>query len=214
MKIKLIEKYKAKSNDEKRIIQSYFSFSFGIIYSIVQFLFFIMTNSFFLVDSSLFSLSLCLSRLFCIIGYKLDKDNKRLVYVILSSILLAGGGVLYAIYSMRLLYGELPTDFGIIISITIALFSFIFIIKAIIVLIKERHNNNKYARNIRIIAFVSGLVNILLTQMSLIMANSPDTNQKYNLYFAFGIAIVTILLGAYSIIRNIVISYKKADEEI
>ena len=204
MKMKLIEIYKLKSTNERRIINAFVSFCCGLIWAIIQFVIFLITKSFFLFSSSLFSLSLSLARLLSIIGYKKEENDKDKSYLVLSSIFIITGGIFYSSYSLRLLFGETPTDFGLIPSITIALFSFIFIINSITTLIKDRKNKNKYIKNIKIISFITSLVNIMLTQMSLLMVQSPNMDQKYNLYFALIIGAIAIILGIYSLISGLI----------
>lgn len=91
MKNKLYQAYKNKSLDEQRVIHASASFPLGAIYAILQLVFFFITRSFFLLASSLFSMSLCLSRLFSIEGFRKDKEGKRNLYIVLSTCLLVAG---------------------------------------------------------------------------------------------------------------------------
>lgn len=75
--------------------------------------------------------------------------------------------------------------------------------RSIYTIIKERKNTNIYIRNLSVISFCSALVSIMLTQMSLIMANNPNADQKYNLYFALGISVFTIIIGIAVLIKNL-----------
>lgn len=213
MKSKLLDSYRAKTVDEKRVIKTTGSFLIGAVWAITQFVFSFIYNSVFLFSSSLFSASLSLARLFCVLGYKKDSLNNRRRYLILSSLLVVLGRIFYGTYNIRFLFGVVPKDYGLIPSISIALFSFTFFTLSVRTLIKDRKNNNDYMRNMKIIAFISSLVNIMLTQMCLLMATDPDVNQKNNMYFAMGIGVVAIILGIYLFIHTLR-SHRSAAESI
>ena len=65
---------------------------------------------------------MCFSKLFCLLGIKKDKDCSSKFYISLSSFLIIIAGIFYGIYNLRLLNGYIPVNYGLIISIVIALF--------------------------------------------------------------------------------------------
>ena len=138
---KIILKYKNIPSERKIFFKTLCSFLFSFIWSIVKLIMGIFISSLFLLASSLFTLSMCFSKLFCLLGIKKDKDCSSKFYISLSSFLIIIAGIFYGIYNLRLLNGYIPVNYGLIISIVIALFSFIFLINSIVYLIKERKKN-------------------------------------------------------------------------
>ncbi len=192
---KIILKYKNIPSERKIFFKTLCSFLFSFIWSIVKLIMGIFISSLFLLASSLFTLSMCFSKLFCLLGIKKDKDCSSKFYISLSSFLIIIAGIFYGIYNLRLLNGYIPVNYGLIISIVIALFSFIFLINSIVYLIKERKKNNFYYKNLRTIAFINALNDLLLTQMTLLMNKMPNMDHSKNIYFALIISIISILLG-------------------
>ena len=199
----LIKKYKEKTSDEKRIIRALITICIGAVWSLALIVFSIISQSIFIFVSALFSISLYVSNLLCLIGFKKNDEESHKFYIILSSLLMIAGGIFYCVYSVRLLFGESPRNFGLIISLAIALFSFISIVNSSIALVRDRKNPNIYIRNIKIVSFISALTSIMLTQMSLLMIKAPNVDQRYNFYFALAISIFACFIGLVVLIKDI-----------
>lgn len=153
-------------------------------------------SSVFLVSSAIFTFALALSKVTCFIGRK--KDERK--WLAFSSLLIVLAGMSYAGYNVRLLMGFHPQDFGLITAIGIATLSFFLLVRSIVELVKAR-KSDEYEKNIKIIAFISALANIMLTQLSILAVEMPQMDQTYNVYFALGIGVFTIILGIWRMIR-------------
>lgn len=152
-------------------------------------------KSLFLFLSALFSFFLIASKSFALVGFIKDKDAASKKYAIASSAFLSLSGVFYAAFNLRLAFGYFPNDYGNILSISIALGSFLMIVLSIVGLAKKK-GKNVYLRILNWISFASALTDLMLTQMALLMFTSPEMDQIYNLYFALGIGLFAFFLGA------------------
>lgn len=185
------------------------TFSFGILWSVVKLLLGIYQNSGFLMASAFFTMSLAVSKLLCLVG--ITKHQKRYVKFthVLSSVFIVLGGAFYGVYNLRLLNGHSAANYGLIPSITIATVSFTLFVKAVVVLFRDKKKDD-YHRNLRILSFIGGCVDLVLTQMSLLAVESPEMDPSYNFYIAFGVALMTVALGIYCLIAP---SLNKKEQE-
>jgi hypothetical protein len=194
----IIEYYKSLNKEVKLQIKTKIAFAFSIFWSIAKILMGIFSSSIFLFASALFTLALCFSKFTCLQGIKKDEKLLTKKYFIFSSMLIIISGVFYAGYSLRLLFGHIPKNYGIIVAITIATFSFYCMVNSIINLFRYK-NSSPYYRTLRVISFIAALTDIMLTQMSLLIVCMPEMSQLYNVYFALGIGIITVLLGVINL---------------
>lgn len=195
----LYDKYKSLPKEKRDVVNVTLTFSFGILWSVVKLLLGIYQNSGFLMASAFFTMSLAVSKLFCLIG--ITKHQKQYVKFthILSSVFIVLGGAFYGVYNLRLVNGHAAANYGLIPSITIATVSFTLFVKAVVVLFRDKKKDD-YHRNLRILSLIGGCVDLVLTQMSLLAVEIPEMDQVYNFYIAFGVAIMTVALGIYCLI--------------
>jgi hypothetical protein len=139
-------------------------------------------------------LALCFSKFNCLLGIKKDEKLSSKKYFIIATTLIIVAGIFYSAYSLRLLFGHTPRSYGMIIAITIAAFSFYYMINSIVNLFKYKAST-PYYKTLKLISFIAALTDIMLTQMSLLIVCSPEMSQVYNVYFALGIGVLTVLLG-------------------
>lgn len=203
--MKIIKAYQSLSKESRKVVMTFLAFLCSIIWSLIKLFLGIYESSGFLIASSIFTMCLAISKLFCLIGITKHQTNYVFLIHIMSSVLIIIGGIFYGFYNTRLLFGESTTNYGLIPSITIATVSFFLFIKSIVYLFKDK-KHNVYHRNLRVIAFIGGLMDIVLTQFALLAVQLPDMDQKYNLYMALGVAVITIILGIYCLLH----SYKKS----
>lgn len=201
--MKIIKQYKELSVEKKLILSTTITFVLTLLWSIGKVIIGFIVSSFFLLASAFFSLTMCFSRYCCLSGIKKDVTMTKKRYISLSSGLIILAGLLYGIYNIRLLFGYMPTNYGLILSIAIATFSFTFLVSSIINLIKYRKYHNIYFDNLKIVSFIGALTDIMLTQMSLLMVEDPNINQLYNVIVALVISLFTIILGLVLFIKNL-----------
>lgn len=199
--MKIIEKYRQMTVEERAILLSTCTGLFNMVWAIVQIVFGIVYDAHFLIASGLFSACMSVTRGLNAYSLKREDFSLEKKVVRITSVLISLAGLCYAIYMVRLLGGAKPMDFGLIPSITIALFSFVSITIAIINLFKMKGRRASLG-TIRLASLVSGLTNIMLTQMALLMTQVPDMNQEYNFYFGLFVGLVTIALGILNILHD------------
>jgi len=173
----------------------------NFLWSTIQFTLGCIYESLFLIASGIFLLLIALSKFLCV--KSLQKNDKVFEIHTIKTVnfLLIASGLFYAIYMLRLLFGNLPTSFGLIMSIAIATFSFVNMTIAIINLVKTR-GKTWTLRTIRLISFIGAMTNILLTQMALLMSQKPDAPQQFNCYFGIAIGCFTIFIAIFNLHNN------------
>lgn len=206
----LIKNYYALDKTTRQKISIIITFVASILWSSVKLIFGFIENSVFLIASSIFTGCLAISKLLCLIGIIKHKKEYKVTHII-SSIMIILSGMAYCIYNIRLLMDNSIPNYGLIPSIAIAAVSFFLFVKAIVFLFKDRINDD-YNRNLRVIAVISGAMDIVLTQMCLLAVEMPQMNQRYNSYLALGLSTITCMLGLYCLIKPI-IEKNKNDEE-
>ena len=199
--MKIIDKYRQMTVEERAVLLSTCMGLFNMVWALVQIVLGIVYDAHFLIASGLFSACMSVTR--GLNAYSLKRKDVTLEkkVVRITSVLISLAGLFYAIYMLRLLGGTKPMDFGLIPSITIALFSFVSITIAIINLFKMKGRRASLG-TIRLASLVSGLTNLMLTQMALLMTQVPDMNQEYNFYFGLFVGVVTIVLGILNITHD------------
>ena len=199
--MKIIDKYRQMTVEERAVLLSTCMGLFNMVWALVQIVLGIVYDAHFLIASGLFSACMSVTR--GLNAYSLKRKDVTLEkkVVRITSVLISLAGLFYAIYMLRLLGGTKPMDFGLIPSITIALFSFVSITIAIINLFKMKGRRASLG-TIRLASLVSGLTNLMLTQMALLMTQVPDMNQEYNFYFGLFVGVVTIALGILNITHD------------
>jgi hypothetical protein len=176
------------------IIKSY-------IWSSVKFILGILARSLFLIASSLFTFCLAFSKHLITLGTKFGLEEKKIV--IISSLLIMATGVFYSFYNLRLLYGYQTSSYSLIIALTIASVSFFLLIRSIVLLIRYiKGSPSGVQRTYIFTTLISSLMNIVLTQMSL-LSLYQDIDLKYNFYFAILIGLITIILGILNLILEV-----------
>lgn len=195
----LYQKYKNLPKEKRGVVNVTLTFSCGMAWSVIKLLLGIYQNSGFLMASAFFTMSLSVSKMFCLVG--IIKHQKRYVRWthVLSSLFIVLGGVFYGMYNLRLVNGHTAANYGLIPSIAIATVSFTLFVKAVVVLFRDKKQDD-YHRNLRILSLIGGCVDLVLTQMSLLAVESPEMDPSYNFYIAFGVAILTVGLGIYCLV--------------
>lgn len=195
----IFKQYKQLSKEKRSVVNTFLVFCASMAWSLIKIILGICEHSKFLIASSLFTMCLALAKGLCLIG--IIKHQKQYVIKthVWSSLLIIFGGVFYGLYNTRLLNSNSSVNYGLIPSIAIAAVSFFLLIKAIVYLFKDRKRDD-YHRNLRVIAVIGGLMDIVLTQMCLLAVNMPDMNQVYNSYIALGVSTLTVILGLFCLI--------------
>ncbi len=206
----LYQKYKNLPKEKRGVVNVILTFSCGMVWSVIKLLLGIYQNSGFLMASAFFTMSLAISKMFCLVG--IIKHQKRYVRWthVLSSLFIVFGGMFYGLYNLRLVNGHTAANYGLIPSIAIATVSFTLFVKAVVVLFRDKKQDD-YHRNLRILALIGGCVDLVLTQMSLLAVQTPEMNQVYNFYIAFGVAVLTVGLGIYCMIAPFSDKKKQTD---
>jgi len=199
--------YSLKSREEKKRITSVLTGIINFTWGLVQVGMGIFLPSLFLVFAGLFSIVIGFAKTTCLIGLKKGDDQKK-KYVIIAHALIILAGVFYCWYNVRLLFGYKPTDFGLIPSITIALVATTTVTLAIINLV-QFWKGNAYYKTICLVSLITALTNVMLTQMSLLMVEMPEMDQRFNVYFALGIGVFAMVTG----VLNLVFMLRKFDKE-
>ncbi len=201
--MKIIKQYKQLSKEKRSVVNTFLVFCASVIWSLIKMIIGICEHSKFLIASSLFTMCLALSKGLCLVGIVKHKKQYVIKTHVWSSLLIVFGGIFYGLYNTRLLTLDSSTSYGLIPSITIAAVSFFLLIKAIVYLFKDR-KRDEYHRNLRVIAVIGGLMDIVMTQMCLLAVKAPDMDQAYNSYIALGVSTLTVILGLFCLVYPLI----------
>lgn len=125
-----------------------------------------------------------------------DKTTKSLIIGIL--ILIAG--LSYALYTASLLIWPKESSYGLILSITIAAFSFVELGLAIYNVLKARQKDDILLFSLRNCSLATSCFAIVLTQVALLSATGTAGVSKYNAITGICAGIVAITIGTIIII--------------
>ncbi len=156
-----------------------------------------VSHSFFLFSNALFSCGMGVARLVALQMKKKDPPGQFRLYRNVG-VILALAGLAYVTYSIRLFFGGTPGNYGQIMGIAIAFYTFLEFGLQIADLIRLRKQHNLEAEAMRLISFCSILVSFVLTQSALMSSSSPGnhaiTDGMAGVFFGSLVMLVGIIM--------------------
>lgn len=196
----IIKNYLNQTYAEKTVFKTSIVSIFNFLWSIAKLLFGIISKSYFIFASGIFTLLIGFSKRLCVHGIKKEKFSSEKKIVIYTCLGLICACMFYGIYMFRLYFVNYQPKYGLIGGITIASFSFVNLTFAIIGITKVRKNSYMH-KMLKITNFITALTDLVITQIALLYAIEPVTDMTYNIHFGLGIALIGILINIFMIIR-------------
>lgn len=173
-----------------------------LVMSIVSFSFFIFSNA-------LFSCGIGLARYTALQMKDKNKSEQRKLFR-RAMLILAGSGLCYVIYSIRLFFGGSAGNYGMVMALSIACYTFAEFVLQIRELIKLKDSGDLEAKALRLISFSGIIVSFVLTQTAIMsFSQSGDHNVSDGIAgIVFGGIVVIVgliaLLGSRSYKNNFI----------
>lgn len=142
-------------------------------------------------------------------NYKNDDVDERIGKSITISILLMVSSALFAFYMARLFFISETKQYGIIMSIAIATFSFVDLVLSIFNYVKVKESNDILLISFKECSMVSSCYAITLTQVALLSATQTPAN-FYNALTGTILGVLSICIGLHIFISAL--KYKKSNK--
>ena len=163
----------------------------NLFFAAIKIIFAFIVTNYFILISGVFNVLIFIATLICLKGIK-EHNNKFKTRNLLVAIIVFLAGIMYILYSLRLIIynNYIPYNFPIFMTIVIVPISFIEVILAIIGLINVKNHDHFY-RNIKMVKFVTSLTAIVLAMGALLTIHS-DINQTKIYIGIFGLVVGAI----------------------
>lgn len=192
----IFKDYRALSFEQRTLYNTKISLILNGLLAIGKFVLAIFYGVFFTI-SALVNVFVFFAKVECYLG--VEKSHKRSFEFrnLLTSIFLLSMGLMYSIYMARFLITDMKaTDYGMIISIIIAMVSFIELSVAIIGCFKAAGRGHYY-RNIKLINLSSAFTAIALTEVALMTFAGEGDSSFINGLFGLIVGLFIILIAIY-----------------
>ncbi len=176
-------------------------------------------SSYFLIVSSIYSVGIGFTKQIFFRGVMRTKLNprKERKYVLLMYLALFLSALVYMFYMVRLFYIETSEfNYGMVISLLIAIASIYELVIAIIGLIKSHHLRDNLLKALKIVTLTSALIAIVVTQNAfLTFINDESTvlnNQMSNAIFGLMMGVVAAAIALVQFVINFRKKFKPLNE--
>ena len=176
------------------------SIIYSYVWSIFKIVFGVLTKGYFFSVSGASSLLLGFIKHVYLKNYKSDDNNEKIGKSLTIGILLIISSVLFTFYMARLFFIDEQSSYGLIMSITIAAFSFFELGLSITEFVKSKKTNDILLQSFRGCSLASSLFAIVLTQVALLSATG-STNNFFNGLTGLGLGLFSVLIGIYLIMN-------------
>lgn len=199
--LKLVNKYRALSFEDKTIFTTRFSILFNGIMAVGKILLSFFLGVFFFV-AGVFNIFTMMAKLECYLGVKYPNKKSFTYRNLLTGMFLILAGLQYAIYMGRMLYANIEIfQYDVILGITIALISFVEMGIAIMGCFRVSGKGHYY-RNIKTINLCSAMTAIVLTEVALMSFASETDSRFINGLFGLVVGALIVLLGIFILIAH------------
>ena len=186
------------------------SLIYNFIWSICKIVLGFVTNAYFFIISGVSTFVFGVIKTIYYKNYKQEDYKTLQSKSIVICILLIFSATLFSIYSARLFVINDVKEYGIIMSIAIASFSFAELGYSIYNFIRAKKKGNILFQCLKGTTIVSSLYAITLTQVALLSA-TKSTNNHYNAITGISCGVISILIGIYLLVKTI--RTKQSDEK-
>lgn len=194
--MKLINKYRSLSFEEKTIFSTKISIFTNSAFAIGKFIIAIFNGIFFVV-AGLINVFIMISKLECYLGERYPNKKSFKYRNNMIGIFLLLAGLEYVIYMTRLTFTDIEVmDYSMFLGINIALISFIeigFAIKGCF----NAYGKGHYYRNIKLINLCSALTAIVLTEIAITSFASETDTRIIDGIFGMSVGVLIILIAIY-----------------
>ncbi len=132
----------------------------------------IISSSFFMFANALFSSGIAVARYEALKMWELERGMQLKKAVNVSAVIIFSG-LCYVCYSVRLFFSGSPGEYGMVMALAIACYTFVDFTIQIVEIIRLRHDGSLEAEALRVVSLCSILVCFVLTQTA-IMSFSAD----------------------------------------
>lgn len=206
--LKLISKFKNMPFEQRAWLIVLITSVVNFALAVGKFVFGIAVGSYYLCVIAAYGALVGLIKQRCYNGKKKELEPADEVRrYIEGGLLMLGAGIVYIVYSARLLYYPENAGYGLIPAIAIAAFGFLSLGLSITGMVKAKGKGLLF-REIKILSFTSALTDIVLVQIALLAASGSGDNSVYNAYIGIGVGAV-ICLFSLVIIGTGVYNYRK-----
>ena len=194
--VKLIEKYRTLSFEERTIYSAMLSILINVVLAIGKFIFAIFYGIFFVV-AGIVNVFISISKLQCYLGEKYpEKKNFEFRNKMIGSFLLLAG-LQYGIYMSRLIFTDATSSsYSMVLGISVACVSFV----ELGIAIKGCFNSygkGHYYRNIKLISLCSALTAIVLTEIALTSFAAEGDTRLINGIVGVIVGAIIVLIAIY-----------------
>lgn len=185
---------------QKKIILL-FSLIYNFVWATCKILFGVFTLSYFFCISGAYTLLFGFIKKIYLKNYKTDDADEIKGKSITISILLIISGVLFTFYIARLFFVDSTKEYGLVLSIVIATFSFAELGISIYNFTKAKKTQDLLLQTFKGCSLVSSCFAIVLTQVALLSATGTPSN-FYNAITGIIFGFITIIIGLYLLIKS------------
>ena len=199
--MKLIDKFKSMSYEERCIFTVKFSITLNSILAIGKFGLAIYKLDVFFFVAGVINILLMLAKVQCYSGIKLNKKADDTTNLLVA-LFLGLSGMQYTVYMSRLIFNDVPlNDYGPIISVLIAAVAFTELGIALYGCFKVA-GKGYFLKNVKLINFSSALTAIVLTEVALMTFAETDMNlELISGLFGVIVGVIIFLIAVYVLIQ-------------
>lgn len=198
MKSEKIKSLISKAQQKKIFLL--FSLIYNFVWAVCKIVFGAITGLYFFCVSGGSTILLGFTKKVYLKNYKTDDQTKKRNKSINIAILLLVSGALFVIYMARLFFIEESKEYGLILSIAIAAFSFAEFGLSIYNFAKARKTDDVLLQSFKGCSLVSSCYAIVLTQVALLSATGTS-GSLYNAIVGVVMGGVALLIGLYLLIK-------------
>lgn len=199
--MKLIDKFKRMSYEERCIFTVKFSITLNSILALGKFGLAIYKLDVFFFVAGVINILLMLAKVQCYSGLRLNKKADDTTNLLVA-LFLGLSGMQYTVYMSRLIFNDVPlNDYGPIISVLIAAVAFTELGIALYGCFKVA-GKGYFLKNVKLINFSSALTAIVLTEVALMTFAETDMNlELISGLFGVIVGIIIFLIAVYVLIQ-------------
>lgn len=196
--LKLINKFRNLSFEEKTGITTFISVISNATFALGKFILAIIFKNVFFFVAGVLNIFMMISKLECFLGLKYPHKRSFEHRNFMIGLFLLLAGLQYAIYMGRLLYSDIDVmQYDMFLGIGIATISFIelgFAIKGLFDVYEKGH----YYRNIKIINFSSAMTALVTTEIALMSFAADYDSREIDGWFGLAVGGLIVILGIFT----------------
>ena len=189
-----------KNPKTRTVAMSNLSIWINVIMALIKFVISIYAMSSFMLMNALISVGICLAHFFVAKGFRAGNDEtvQFHYYRIIGYVLLIFSIAYTAFFSASSVMDVQFASYSLILSLVIALFSFVELVLSIRGIVKERKTQNPLFKAVNLINLVTAFTSLVLTQVALMsLAENWDFTNLYHGYAGMLFGSCSVMVGIY-----------------